>query len=598
MTRKEGWTEIWGNKECDDRQDGNGTYSSPVTSSRYATVLKDGCDYVGGGSPSVSDENTNDDGKSLTLTQHRPAWLEQLLLRICHIPHNVQNSSYSAEESTGALPRLLDTRCGQITNRNHTPDLSTDTSEWPKKLKQMNKPVMVGRHHPGGLGSSFYTKCKDFNTAPESFLPSGSHIIDYLRLTHDEVPSQILFDCHEMLPYATLVQEKLNYILLALRYGNDPAWEMIYKSQYAQASLDPNAQRLSSRSDKTRSGFFSFWTWYQTYSERALALHNLLPSSCSMHPSTHNGLSLELFSYNDHRYSNKGTEDDESDAEQEDGLHQHHPFSRHFPSYAGVGGGDTGKVNVYRAMEFATAYYTTLETKLASSSSPYFFGTDNPSYIDAILFAHLAEAVCDVHLILVLAKHTRLVQYFQKLYDMYFSSDYTKTFESSHGGSTDWIRKNNIANARNAFNKIPESVPSETTLSPEQIAGMSNAIQLMQQLAVHCHQLDEALKDAAKSRTETGEQATLNNSHRPIGSTLYKWCAGFWEGNATKNDISEDEGNMEAGNDETKEDMKSKWKAQMERMERDKRSSDETWVVGVIVAIFATVMISASSRTK
>ena len=317
-----------------------------------------------------------------------------------------------------------------------------------------------------------------------------------------------------------------------------------------------------------------------------------------MHPSTHNGLSLELFSYNDHRYAKKSSEDDESDSECEDKLHQHHPFSRQFPSYAGVGGGNTGKVNVHRAMEFADVYYTTLETKLASSSSPYFFGNNNPSYIDAILFAHLAEAVCDVHLVLVLARHTKLVRYFQKIYDMYFGIDYSKSFESCHGDNTDWIRKNNIVNACNAFNQIPDSMPSKRTIYPEQVAGVSNAIQLMQQLAVHCHQLDEALKDAAKSRMETGEQAILNNSHRPVGSTLYKWCAGFWEGNAKKNDMCEDEKDMEVGNDDTEKNMKSKWKAQMERIERERRNSDETWVMGVVVAIFATVMISASSRTK
>ena len=46
------------------------------------------------------------------------------------------------------------------------------------------------------------------------------------------------------------------------------------------------------------------------------------------------------------------------------------------------------------------------EKKLDTSTKPYFFGTEKPSYIDAVLFAHLAEAVCDLHLVLLLAKHT------------------------------------------------------------------------------------------------------------------------------------------------------------------------------------------------
>jgi hypothetical protein len=583
-TRKEGWTEVWGAKVYGDTKSNGDVNSAQHSSSRYTTILPDGCDGIGGRAADPHTKDVSDGSQLMKLIQHRPAWLEQTIMRMCHVPHIVQNSSYSAAESTGALPYLLDLRFEQSSTDDDVSSLIGDTPRWSKTLNQMENPVLIGRSQPGGLGSCFYNQSKErsesSNTISPDLLPSGSHIVDYLRLSHPDVSNRMIFDHQDMLPYVTLIQEKLNYILLAMRYGNDPAWEMVYKPQCVQASLDPNASKRSGAKS-----YFSFWTWYQAYSERALSLHNLLPSTASMHPSTHNGLALELFSYNDHRCRSSDANNDK--------MHQHHTFSSHLPSYSGVGGGDTGRVNVYRAMEYADAYYTTLEKKLSAlSESMYFFGTDKPSFVDAVLFAHLAEAICDVHLVLVLANHSRLVKYFQTIHDAFFGSDYIKLFAERN---TNWIRENNHVNARNAFNQIPESIPSKTTLTAEQVSEMTNAIQLMQQLAVHCHQLDEALQDAAKSRSES-EQVGLDNCHRPMGSTLYKFCMGFWEGDAKnpkKDKVGEDK------NDESnQDDMNSKWKDHMERMERDKRSSDETWVIGVFVAIFATVLISASSKTK
>ncbi|KAL3788810.1 hypothetical protein HJC23_006263 [Cyclotella cryptica] len=624
-TRQEGWTEVWGAKDCRDPvgADDGGVVVSPHPRSRYVTVVQDGCDYIDGtaGIDSTVEEKISCDHHSLKLTQHRPAWLEQIVLRMCYIPHAVRNSSYSAEESAGALPNLLDLQCGKSIVKNGASSWNEEMSQWTKALSRLDKPVLIGRNHPGGLGSCFYNQHHELSKASQpmslSFIPSGSHIVDYLRMSHGDVHGHILFEHVDVQPYTILIQEKLDYILLALRYGNDPAWEMVYRPQCIQASLDPDGERFRSNLEKSTAesspkrvvkSFFSLWTWYQTYSERSLALYNLIPSSYSVHPSTHGVLALELFRYNDHRYSHKSKNAESANLTKEEKIHQHHPFSSYLPSYSGVGGGDSGKVNVYRAMEYADVYYTTLEEKMTSTpeTSPYFFGTEKPCYFDALLFAHLAEAICDVYLVLILAKHSRLVQYFQRMYDQYFGNDYVKLFESRHGGNTDWIRVNNFVNACNAFNRIPESIPAKRTLSPEDASEMSHAIQLMQQLAVHCHQLDEALKDAARSRLESGEKHVLEGYHRPMGPNLYKWLLGFWDGKRSdKNSssyIHEDQADRhttEDSNDEfKKDDVNRKWKEQMERMERDKRNSDETWVMGVIVAVFATVMISASSRTK
>lgn len=621
---------MWGAKDCRDPtgiENDRSVIMSPRSRSRFVTVVQDGCDYIDGNDRIISKfiEKNSSDAQSLKLlklTQHRPAWLEQIVLRMCYIPHAVRNSPYSAEESTGALPNLLDIRCGKSSIKKGLSNWNEEMSQWSKTLSRLDKPVLIGRNHPGGLGSCFYNQHHKLNKTSQamalSFIPSGSHIVDYLRMRHGEVHNQILFEHIDMQPYTMLIQEKLDYILLALRYGNDPAWEMVYRPQCVQASLDPDGMRFSTSLEKSQTentpkrvvkSFFSLWTWYQCYSERALALYNLIPSSYSVHPSTHGVLALELFRYNDHRFSHETKNLESSNAKTEEKIHQHHLFSSYLPSYSGIGGGDSGKVNVCRAMEYADTYYTILEEKMTciSETSPcYYFGTEKPCYFDALLFAHLAEAICDVHLVLVLAKHSRLVQYFQRIYDRYFGEDYVKLFESRHGGNIDWILTNNLSNARNAYNQIPESTPTKRTLSPEDASEMTHAIQLMQQLAVHCHQLDEALKDAARSRLEGGEKHVLEGYHRPMGSNLYKWCLGFWDGKRSEKNIDghvhEDQADRrtsEDNNDEfKKDDVNRKWREQMEQMERDKRNGDETWVMGVIVAVFATVLISTASRTK
>ena len=656
VQRKEGWTEVWGvkdkciNHDGKSNDDGDGavpttTGNLPYLPPRYITVLKDGCDYVG--------EENNVDGSSkargtsqvvsgqqhpsikLKLSQYRVAWFEQIVLRMNRIPHMVENSGYAATESTGALPCLLDSSNDGGGANNNTEKQHT------KSWENSGKSVLIGRNQPGGMGSSFSQQC--YEDRKSQFIHSGSHIIDYLRLTHPmKVKDNILFPEHmqetgqssgDAMAYESLIQEKLNYILLALRYGNDPSWEGVYRPQCIHATLDPNSEYHAGT--KERKPFFSVWAWYQSYSERSLALYNLLPSTHAMSPSIHGGLSFELFRYNDYRNcstsikssnANNNDEDDDGQNSDEKTTHQHHPFSSFFSSYGGSGGGSTGRVNVYRAMEFGDLYYSSLENKLAAAScvgtdgqTTYFLGTEKPTYIDALLFAHLAEALCDVHLVLVLAKYSRLTKYFQWMYDQFFGEAYTQTFASE---STSWVEKNNIVNALNAFNQIPEATStkqSSSTVSSngEGLSDMVHAIQLMQKLAVHCKELDEALQDAAALRALDGEEkAVLDSYHRPMGSRLYGWIMGrevkFWgSGNTAKlsndgevlsdKDTGNDEGSYSSGDEHQKgkysEDDK-KQKDIVKRMKRDRRTNDELWLSGVAAVFVVTLVISASSKSK
>ncbi len=581
------------------------------------------------------------------LTQYRVAWFEQLVLRMNYIPHVVTNSGYAASESTGALPSFLDLS-----------SIDSNDVESCSSNKLPNKPVLIGRNQPGGLGSNFFHhQCHESSSSlshhhiSSCFIHSGSHIVDYLRrkylnITENNIlfPEQLVGSPGEdmkkegqqlhidAMAYESMIQDKLNYILLALRYGSDPAWEGVYKRQHIRATLDPNSAayaKTGSVISKTRE-FVSFWARYQAYSERLLALHNLLPSSHAlMSLSTHGGLAFELFRYNDYRQahvsSSKGSCDANIDTEEESAtentVHQHHPYSSLIASYGGVGGGDSGRVNVYRAMELAGSYYAALENRLVASSSQkccdddrnvgkreraaYLLGSDKPSYVDALLFAHLAEALCDIHLVLVLAKHPHLTRYFQRMYDHYFGDEYVTAWQnhSSQQGSaenSDWIQNNNMVNALNAFNQIPEpNATSKSNQSSNESArydnNMVHAIQLMQQIAIHCHELDEALRDASALRnTEGKEKSVLRNSHRPVGARLYYWLMGdevsFWGSGGDTRATPVADGEM------TEE--KSRHQEQLNRMKRDRRSHDELWLSGVFMTVVAAFIISAAGKSK
>jgi len=614
-------------------------------------VLDDDCDCIDGevksSSSGAAAATKGTSSSLLTLTQYRVAWYEQIILRMCQIPHTVNNSSYAARECTGALPCLLDLNYSSSGGDNSTTATTTCT------VSNLDKPVYIGRNQPGGLGSYFFHQCQSSSISrstqtstigstgdddapptinelhPSSwFVSSGSHIVDYLRMKHSTLMMQcVLFPEHLQQPpqqpnncssdamaYETLIQDKLNYILLALRYAHDPTWESVYKQQCIRASLDPN----DTSSERKRGGFFSLFAWYQTYSERALALCNLLPSRCAT-----GGLALDLFRNNDYRRASDGNnikkkkegsleQDDDTDETEDVMLHQHHPFSAMVPTYGGVGGGDSGSVNVYRAMEYADMYYTSLEQKmmvLGGGSSPtYFLGTSIPSYIDALLFSHLAEALCDVHLVLVLAKHSGLMKYFQWMYDQYFGENYV----AGGGADMEWVKWNNVSNTLNAFNQIPE----EAALKKKRLngaergstGGMTHAITLMQQLAIHCHELDEAMRDAAAERLRGGkERVVLEKQHRPIGSTLYKWLLGIevklWGSKkSSKKTLSSGAGKSKTDSEEEHGDsedaQKAMWEKHMEKVKRDRRYSDEVWISGVAVTFVGALLLSYSKSKK
>lgn len=140
-TRREGWTEAWGAKVQDLRCSQE---HFEIDAEAIASLLA-----------------TPHPQLPLILTQFRPAWVEQILLRMARVPHIVVNSNHVSHEATGPLPFLRDHR------------------------EPSQPPILVGRHHPSNIAS------------PNPI--AQNHIVEYLKTTRkldfcwtDQLPTPIL----------------------------------------------------------------------------------------------------------------------------------------------------------------------------------------------------------------------------------------------------------------------------------------------------------------------------------------------------------------------------------------------------------------------
>jgi hypothetical protein len=138
----------------------------------------------------------------IRLHQYRPAWLEQLVLRVGKVPHVVINSPYAVTEVTGPLPYLQDFD-GGVTNKD-------------------SPPAMVGR----------YQIIDETNVQ--------NSILDYLKQHRGVDLDSILLDEEQIQKSASFVailRDTLNPCLLALRYNADSsAWDQIYRAQCISAT--------------------------------------------------------------------------------------------------------------------------------------------------------------------------------------------------------------------------------------------------------------------------------------------------------------------------------------------------------------------------
>ena len=234
------------------------------------------------------------------------------------------------------------------------------------------------------------------------------------------------------------------------------------------------------------------------------------------------------------------------------------------------------------------------------------------------------------------------------MYDRYFGAGYADEWRRHNpreGGVDDdgWIRRNDVANSNNAFNRIPEITDLRTknlrtTSGPfgpsdddDDDDDVVRAIRLMRRMSVHCSDGDglvSSLREAAADRMAGGgEGAVLGSYHRPMGPRLYRWIMGSddvgvrgpgrrADGAApmsrssagdgeTNEDDDSDAGSRRTGGDdrgkpssEEDDEEQRKHRELVERMKRDRRVQDELWLSGVGLAIAVALVVSASRKSN
>lgn len=411
--RTESWTEIWG--VPDEKPDAT---EEQVIAEQLRTVY-----------PKLP----------ITLIQFRPAWMEQLVLKIAKLPYVVVNSSYAATESTGSLPYLRD-------------------------LTENKAPALVGRYHPVKNGPS-----------------ETNAVLDYLQSAHNICLDGTLSASQKAQSHLlkSLILHELRPLLETFRFEDTDAWEQIYRPQYIDASKGQNYNQ----------GIFSVGSWWQTWSVRAVARKELLAK----------GWTLQ------------------------------------------------------KAQRMARPCYATFETAL-EQHNPYLLGTKTASTVDCLLFDHLAEALCNVHLVVILADFPRLIQFFQQLYETHFRLEKCDTEE--------WKLWNRQENLINSFQTLPIEKKKQSSDQP-----FTNALELMQSLSVHQHDLQEVLTVMKEKRALEARAMP-----RKAMSTIYRWRMG--------DDLFE--GAKDEGNEAEKQSPQEKWR-------KDQKYSDEVWISAVVAISLAVI---------
>jgi hypothetical protein len=203
--RSEGWTEKWGSSSSEETTT---TSSSSSCWKMEQESVQHICATV---HPLVP----------VTLFQYRPAWTEQLALRVANVPYTVVNTPYAVTEAVGPLPYL-------------------------RELQPNLPPRMTGRGNIDGT-------------------TRGNAILQYLQqergIDLDEPlrngKSKDLQAMSQL--YTNLIQNKLQNALCALRYQDGEAWDQVYRPQCLQAAGGSNT---------LASSWLRFPGWYQAWSER------------------------------------------------------------------------------------------------------------------------------------------------------------------------------------------------------------------------------------------------------------------------------------------------------------------------------------------
>jgi len=469
-TRSEGWTESWGNK-TDESSSQESTSSKQEMKSEDERTKK------------VDDESISQilstpyPNVEIVLTQHRPAWFEQMLMRVAEIPHIVLNSNHLSNEATGKLPYLRDCR--------------------PSK-----PPVLVGRNQPTNL--------------KESDNIIGNSILSYLQTDRNvdlDEQAGLRSDQQKGMSrcFQYMIHLELSKFLMHLRFEDSDAWEQVYRKQYVGATNSQRRKGTGYHSEGKQGWFSELQGRFQAVMERSIEKKRLL-GYCQ--DGENNTISKLLKRAND----------------------------------------------AYFAID--RQLLCVIQGKAETNSHKiYLLGTEKPALVDVLLWAHLAEAFCDVHLVVLLASYPRIVNYFQDMYQTYFSSS-KKTPDT---GCT-WMNWNDHQNLSNAFQKIPTLSKCDAT----QRSTFKDAVDLMKKTSLQKQNLQEVLETVKAVRGEERQP----QPREPQSFLLYRWCMG---------DISEKEQKIpETANDNPLR----------KKLLRDQARNDQIWISFILgVSAVAVTLI-------
>lgn len=553
--KKEGWTETFGNLEASE----SAKARKEIKAKAETSILNS------------SNKKNNSDPNDIQIIQYRMEWGSQLFLRIHNIPHTVVNTPYVSNQTTGAYPQY----------------------------RNLPQQIMIGNDE---ILPHLMDICND-----------GNVNVNVNGDGDDKGSSGIISSADADTMCAISLIEELKLILNSLKFGDYRAWEDIYKNQCIHASTlhgmehdnQYNYDMSGASSSSSGSGFkFHGLARFQAWAERSIHLKRAKVGNATRH--------LHLRSN-----SNNG----------KDANYQH--------QHCSIWDEASGKFNKTAAIALASERYAALDAKLehghgsmtlvgaasnttATSTSTSTTNTElSLSSADIMLFAHLAEALCDLNLVTVLAECQNLVLFFQTVYERYFGKAYQaariqeqqqssrlssstaasapESSSSSTPSSFAWIRANNEKNAMNQFNRIPmneSSVIRKVSVGGGgTIGNYQDAIKIMQSVAMHCHDLQEVLADM--SLQTKGERAKFASESNPegkeVGWLFHKWrMGGDFEADKKKKKKSDGSDGDYDGNDDdadgTDPGTSKKYTQQMKKLLREAKKNDELWISGVICA--------------
>ena len=346
---------------------------------------------------------------------------------------------------------------------------------------------------------------------------------------------------------------ELTIILKCLRYGHDITWNEIYKKQCRKAHLYPNGDSnemavIGAETYYEKRGW-TFLTWFQIWAERTVARKEIELDS------------IGKILMTDRNASSSGKQ-----------------------------------VDLKKATGMAGDIYSSLDWKLGQSKNGTLLDTTKMSLVDVLLFGHLAEALCDIHLVVTLINYKYLIRFFQKTYETYFGKKYQVSYSSSSGSNDNdisWIKWNDSVNALNQFNRIPMNDVERKIRETLDSGGYQDAIKIMQSVALHCHDLREVLADATILRKQEEKLYGVDNVPKSI---VGKWLHTLRMGG--KLGVEEVEKGEREEKDSNKDETTKKYEQHMKKVLREAKRNDELWISGTIVATILGLVASTVSGAE